>query len=257
MATLYEVASHLDVLLRIADVPDYPNAVNGVQFANGGSIVRVASAVDASIRTIRGAADCGANLLLVHHGLFWAGVRPLTGHRLERVRLLLERDIAVYSAHLPLDTHAEFGNSYLLARTLSLEPSGVFAFFQSVACGVSGVSDVATATLFGAVDKFARSHGGRALASPFDESRRTTRWAICSGAGATTETLDEATSLGVDTLIVGEGPHWTAVEAPERNLVIVYAGHYATETLGVRAVGEHLATAYGIPHQFIAVPTGL
>ena len=82
-------------------------------------------------------------------------------------------------------------------------------------------------------------------------------WAICSGAGAGTDTLAEATALGIDTLIVGEGPHWTAVDAPERGLVIMYAGHYATETLGVRALGDQLAATFGLSHTFVAAPTGL
>jgi dinuclear metal center YbgI/SA1388 family protein len=256
-AALADIASHADGLLRTAEIPDYPNAVNGVQFAHRGPVRAIASAVDASERSIRGAAEAGANLLLVHHGLFWGGVQPLVGFRHERVRLLMEHDIAVYSAHLPLDVHDTLSNSRLLADQLGLPVAGGFAQFQGVACGVRGVADVDTGELASHVARFSSAHGGHAVVTAHSSSRRTMHWAICSGAGAGTDTLAEATTLGVDTLIVGEGPHWTAVDAPERGLVIIYAGHYATETLGVRALGDHLAATFGLPHTFVAAPTGL
>lgn len=252
-----EIASHLDALLQTTVVPDYPNAINGMQFAHRGPVCGIASAVDASEHVIRGAAAAGANLLVVHHGLFWGGLQPLVGFRYKRLRLLLEHDMAVYSAHLPLDVHETFGNSRLLAQELGLKVSGGFAHFQGIACGVQGVVDTSTTELVNALSSFAVLHSGTAIASAYAQGRRTSRWAICSGAGAGTDTLDEATRQGIDTLIVGEGPHWTAVDAPERGLVIIYAGHYATETLGVRALCEHLSAQFSIPHRFIAAPTGL
>lgn len=255
--TLPVLSAHLDTLLRVQAVPDYPNAVNGVQFGHRGPVRAVATAVDASAATISEAARSGANLLLVHHGLFWGGVGPIVGFRHDRIRLLVEHDVAVYSAHLPLDTHEEFGNSRLLAARLSLGVTGAFAHFQGVACGVCGEADLATASLLRAVDEFATANGGRAVASAFEPDRHTRRWGICSGAGAGTATIAEAVSLGLDTLVVGEGPHWTAVDAPEQGLVIIYAGHYATETLGVQALGGYLSTMYSIPHCFAAAPTGL
>lgn len=255
--SLAVIAAHLDALLDVRGVPDYPNAMNGVQCGHRGPVRAVASAVDASERTIRAAVECGANLLLVHHGLFWGGSLPITGARYERLRLLIEHDIAVYSAHLPLDVHPKFGNSKLLADALSLDVADGFARFESVSCGVQGVSDVVTEDLVGTVAAFSTGHGGRVIASAFPPGRRTRRWAICSGAGAGTATLNEASAAGVDTLIVGEGPHWTAVDAPERGLVIIYAGHYATETLGVRALGDHLAGTFDLPHHAVSAPTGL
>lgn len=256
-ATLADIAEHADAFLRVAGIRDYPNALNGVQFAHRGPVTAVASAVDASEQTIRGAIEARANLLLVHHGLFWGGLQPLTGFRHERVRLLLEHDIAVYSAHLPLDAHETMGNSRLLAATLGLQVSGGFAHYEGLPCGVRGTSDIETATLIRRADAFARSHGGAAIASAHAPARRTQRWAICSGAGAGVSTLQEAAELGVDTLVVGEGPHWTAVDAPERNLVIIYAGHYATETLGVQALGANIAARFSLPHTFVPAPTGL
>lgn len=251
------LSARLDELLAISDIRDYPGAVNGLQLAHRGPVKRIASAVDVSAAAIAAASAAGANLLLVHHGLFWGGLQPISGFRYERVRALVDGDIAVYAAHLPLDAHAEFGNSKLLADHLGLTVTAGFARHDEIHCGVRGDADVPTSELLARTDAFAREFGGRAISSAIPGGHRTRRWAICSGAGAGAATLDEAQSLGVDTLIVGEGPHWTAVDAPERGLVIMYAGHYATETLGVRALGAALAEEFGLPHEFVFAPSGL
>src|SRR5262249_41409735 len=152
-------------------------------------------------RVIRAAEAAGANLLIVHHGLFWGGLQPLTGHRYDRVRLLLEADIALYSAHLPLDAHATLGNSRLLAGHLGLTVADGFAPQGGIPGGVGGEADVPTAALLASLNAFSRMHGGTAFGSAFDGDRRSHRWAICSGAGAGVSTLDEATALGIDTLV--------------------------------------------------------
>lgn len=251
------LADDMDALLRVHATPDYPAALNGVQVDHRGPVNTIAAAVDCSARTIQAAADAGANLLLVHHGLFWSGLQPITGLLHSRLRLLFDHDIAVYAAHLPLDAHERFGNSRLLALELGLVPTAGFGRYETIDCGVLGDTDQPTESLLASVRAFSRSHGGDALASPHATGRRTRRWAICSGAGANPDTLSEAVARGVDTLITGEGPHWSAVEADERGLVIMYAGHYATETLGVRALAEHLATQYALPWMFLPAPTGL
>ena len=257
MATLAEIARHLDGLLGTADVPDYPSALNGVQVESDAEIAKVAAAVDARERTIRGAIEAGANLLLVHHGLFWGGLLPVRGRHRRRLALLLGTRTALYSSHLPLDAHPELGNNVLLARELGLTPSEGFARHETISIGVRGSDTLPTAELVARANHFAKQHGGIARHSQFEPGRATQRWAICTGAGASQETLAEAADLGVDTLIVGEGPHWTAVDADEMGLVIVYAGHYATETLGVRALAAHVAETFLIPWTFIDAPTSL
>jgi dinuclear metal center YbgI/SA1388 family protein len=254
---LTTIAAHLDALLRVREIPDYAPALNGVQVEHLGPVTKIAAAVDTSARTIHGAVNAGANMLLVHHGLFWGGLQPLTGQHYSRVRLLLDHDVALYSAHLPLDTHPTFGNSLLLAREIGLQVGAGFARHETIDCGVRGTSDLATVELVSRLNVFANSHGGSAIASAITNGRRTRHWAICSGAGVTVDTLREAVELGIDTLISGEGPHWSAVDAEERGLVIIYAGHYATETLGVRALAEHLSTTFSVPWAFVAAPTGL
>lgn len=251
------IAKHLDALLDLGSIPDYPSALNGVQVGHRGPVTRIAAAVDCSLRTIQLAAADGANLLLVHHGLFWNGLQPLTGSHEIRVRSLIAHDIAVYSAHLPLDAHATFGNSALLARELGLSASGGFARHHHVHCGVQGEAALETIAFIQRVRDWATPLGHHTVASRVPDGHRTRRWAICSGAGAQVENLREAYAAGIDTLIVGEGPHWSAIDAEERGLVIVYAGHYATETLGVRALGGHLATEFSLPWAFLHAPTGL
>lgn len=257
MPHLATLADFLDETLDVYGIPDYPNAVNGVQLANVGEITRVAAAVDFSSATVEGAVTAGARLLIVHHGMFWSGVQPITAHRHERLRALVANDIAVYSAHLPLDVHPELGNNALLARRLGLEASSGFFRYQTIDVGVSGECDVATKVLAEKAGDLAAQFRGTLVTTPFEPDRRTKRWAICTGSGADSKSLQEAARRGIDTLIVGEGPHHTAVEARELGIVVLYAGHYATETLGVRALGELLAKQFGLSATFIDVPSGL
>jgi len=256
-AKLSDVAAHIDALLRVAEVADYPTALNGVQVAHRGPVRGIAAAVDASVRTIDGAIAAGANLLIVHHGLFWAGAQRVEGRAYERMQRLMTHDIAVYSAHLPLDAHETHGNARLLADELGLVASAGFAPFNGTACGVRGTSDIATGELHSRLRAFAREHGGDARVTPFDPQRRTRAWAICTGAGANQDTLREAGESDVDTLIVGEGPHWTAVDALDSGLTVMYGGHYPTETLGVRSLAEHLGRTFDLPWTFVPSPTGL
>jgi dinuclear metal center YbgI/SA1388 family protein len=252
-----QLAKDADDLLRTSDIPDYPGALNGLQFENRGPVKRIAAAVDFSSRVLQRTIESGANLLIVHHGMFWQGVERITGSTYRRYADLIGADLAVYSSHLPLDCHPVIGNNVLLAKELGLEPSAGFARFQNTFIGATGVTEIQTAELVGRADRFARSRGGSARATRFKDSQQTKRWAMCTGSGASAETLREARDAHIDTLIVGEGPHWTAVQAEEDDLTVIYAGHYATETLGVCALAQHLAEKYDLPWQFVDAPTGL
>src|SRR5690242_3024274 len=158
--SLSTIARHLDTVLRTAEVPDYPGAQNGIQVEHVGPVRRCAVAVDASLRTIQGAIDADANLLIVHHGLFWSGVQPLRGRHYERIRRLITNDIAVYSSHLPLDLHPTLGNNALLAQALGLEAGEGFARVQGVDVGVAGTADVETSTLADRLRAIAEREGG-------------------------------------------------------------------------------------------------
>ena len=256
MSQSSDLAAYADELLDAAHTPDYSNAVNGLQLENRAPIRAIAAAVDFSTRAIQGAIAARANFLIVHHGMFWSGIGPFSGPSYKTLRMLIESDIAVYSSHLPLDRHPTLGNNALLAAELGLTVTRPFARFQDMFIGVSGDDDIETASLISRAREFAKAHGEIRTSRVMD-GRRTKKWGICTGAGASAQTLSEASTAGIDTLIVGEGPHWTAIHAEEHDLAIIYAGHYATETLGVRALAQHLAEKYGIPWTFISAPTGL
>jgi dinuclear metal center YbgI/SA1388 family protein len=257
MTRIHEIAEYADGLLETETTPDYSSAVNGLQLENRSDITGIAAAVDFSTRAINGAIAGNANLLIVHHGMFWDGPGSITGPSYRRLRLLIENDIAVYSSHLPLDRHPILGNNVLLAKALGLNPSGDFAEFEGIFTGVRGETEIETASLVERARKFTKNHESEVRTTPIEKNRKTKRWAICTGAGASADTLKEARVLGIDTLIVGEGPHWTAIYGEENELAIIYAGHYATETLGVRALADHLGAKFSISSTFLSAPTGL
>lgn len=258
MGRLAEIARFLDDELRSADVPDYDGAKNGLQLENSGEVAKIAAAVDFSRATVERAVEARASLLIVHHGMFWGGAQRIIGATYERLRAAIAADLAVYSSHLPLDVHPDLGNNTLLARELGLTPATGFGRFQDIRVGCAGTTDVATTELLSRVRGFAARHASPVVATHFDDTtRRTKRWALVTGAGASSATVSEALASGVDTLIVGEGPHHTAIEARDHGLVIIYAGHYATETLGVQALAAKVAAQFDIPWEFLDLPTGL
>jgi dinuclear metal center YbgI/SA1388 family protein len=259
MARLADVVAFLDTELRTREIPDYATALNGLQFgdATNAEVTHVAAAVDYSTVTIREAVARGANLLLLHHGMFWGGLTRLTEYHFERIELLVRHGIAVYSSHLPLDVHPRYGNNALLAARLGLTPSGGFARHATIDVGVRGTCDVATETLVTAMRELATAHDGVVVTTPIAAGRRTRAWGLCTGAGASPDTLREAMDYGLDTLIVGEGPHHTAVHARDLGIAVIYGGHYATETLGVEAVAHAVAKRFTLESSFIDAPTGL
>lgn len=257
MTLLADIARYLDIRLGHPDIPDYDRALNGLQLSNAGDVHQVAAAVDFSLSTVRHALAARATLLLVHHGMFWSEPQPIIASRYERLQLAVTRDLAVYSSHLPLDCHPELGNNTLLAKRLGLVSDAGFGRFRAIDIGVAGSADLATTELLHRTRAFAEPLGSHVIASLFAPERRTLRWGILTGAGASSDTLREAQEQEIDTLIVGEGPHHTGVEAEERGLVVIYAGHYATETLGVQALAAELEQVFALPWSFVHAPTGL
>jgi dinuclear metal center YbgI/SA1388 family protein len=257
MAPLAAIVRYLDRVLRTEEIPDYPGALNGLQLSGTADVRRIAAAVDFSADTARQATAADAQLLVVHHGMFWGAPQPIVGSRYDAIAPLIANGIGVYSSHLPLDLHPDIGNNVLLARSLGLRPTGGFATYKGMEIGVRGEGEIHTATLLERVRSFSQQWGGHVIASAFPDSRITRNWGICTGAGADTDTIREAASRGLDTMIVGEGPHHGAVQARDLDIVIMYAGHYATETLGVRALADRLAREFRIDWLFLDAPTGL
>lgn len=248
---LSELVAYADEYLRIEEVPDYPPALNGLQVANGGEVERIAAAVDASEASIREAVERDCDLLLVHHGLFWNGSRPVTGRRYRRLKRLFDADVAVYSAHLPLDVHPEVGNNAVLARELDVEVDGRFAEYEGEPVGFQGRLELRREALAARLDEVL---GGRVLMIP-GGPERIERVGVVTGGAASMMT--DAIAAGLDAFITGEGAHHTYFDAMEGGINVFYGGHYATETWGVRAFAEHLADRFGVPWEFIDQPTGL
>jgi len=249
---LDELARYLDEYLHVKEeVADPPEAVNGLQVANRGDVTRIAAAVDVCEATVRMAAAERADCLLVHHGLFWGGLRPLVGPAYRRVAGLIDRNIALYASHLPLDRHPSVGNNAVLARLLGVELRGEFGAYHGAPIGVWGDFGVTRDELGATLE---RALGAAPRVLPFGPAR-VARVGIVTGAGGSL--IPQAAAAGLDTFITGEGPHWTFFDAEELSLNVFYAGHYATETVGIKALAEHVSRTFSLPWVFLDHPTGL
>ena len=251
MAELNELVAYLNEYLDVGGVPDYDGAHNCLQVANSGQVERLAVAVDASQRTVLEAVRRGCDLLLVHHGLFWDGAVRVTARRYRRLQPLLTADVAVYSAHLPLDVHEEVGNNAVLARELGISLQGRFGSYRGADLGWWGRLEVKREVLAARLDE---KLGGRVRMLAFGPEVVRTVGVITGGAGSL---IEEAVAAGLDAYVTGEGAHHTYFDAEEAGINVFYGGHYATETWGVRALGEHLEARFGLPWEFIDHPTGL
>lgn len=242
---------YLDEYLHVREVADDRNALNGLQVENAGEVRRLAAAVDACQATIAMAAAQGADLLLVHHGLFWMGLEPLTGRTYRRVSALLEHGVALYAAHLPLDRHPDVGNNVLLLRKLGIEPRGWFGEHLGAPLGAWGELDIGRDAL-GTRLRERLATDVKVLAGGPERCRRV--GVITGAAGGFVRQASEA---GLDTFITGEAHHWTYFDAEEYGVNVLLAGHYATETLGVQAIAAHLSEKFQLPWSFLDHPTGL
>ncbi|MFA5138188.1 MAG: Nif3-like dinuclear metal center hexameric protein [Elusimicrobiota bacterium] len=249
--SLAKIVAVCDRILRTRSAKDYEGALNGLQAQNSGRVRRIAAAVDANPAAVERAVACGADLLLVHHGLFWGGPSPWTGARYRMMKLLFEHDIAVYSSHLPLDSHPKLGNNALLCAALGLK--GLKPFFQDHG-SFWGLRSSTRVPLRELARRLRKAIGKEPVVLPFGpEVCRSI--GVCSGGSG--GRLREAAAEGVDTLVAGEGPHWTYSLAQELGVNVLYGGHYATETLGVKALAAALSREFRLPWEFLDQPSGL
>src|SRR5438309_3022182 len=251
MATLSEIVEYTNKYLRIRKVKDWPNALNGLQIENSGNVTKIGAAVDVSTRVLTAAARRQINLLIVHHGLFWPGLQPVGGALRGQLKLAFENDIALYSAHLPLDVHPEVGNNAQLAAALGFKSTKPFLEEKGELVGLRVRAALPQAEL---VRKLRRVLRGPIKTFNFGP-RETTRIGIVTG-GAGSEIYRVAQEK-IDMFITGEAPHWAAVAAEELGMNLVLGGHYATETFGVKALAAHLSKRFKVPWEFLDFPTGL
>ena len=248
----------LDHLLRnwlnIDELAAIDSALNGLQVASSRTEVkRVAFAVDASLISFQRAAEWGADLLFVHHGLFWGKALSITGGHYRRIRQLLESDLALYAVHLPLDMHPEFGNNAGIARLLGLEDLKPFGSYKGLKIGFSGyfkegkTLDEIVAGLCG--------EGKNALGIlPFGVEKIKSVGIVSGGAAPeVSDAIDEK----LDLYITGDASHTVYHHCLESKINVIFGGHYLTEKWGVKLLGEKLKKEIGLETTFLNIPTGL
>jgi len=240
-----------DKYLRLAEIGDYEHAVNGLQIENSGEVKRIGAAVDVSTRTLQEAALQKIDFLLVHHGLFWAGLKPVTGPLHRQLRIAFDHDIAIYSAHLPLDLHPKVGNNAQLAAAIGLSSTKPWLEYKGTPVGLIGTGNSSCRELAKRLEK--------AVAGPiksfcYGPKQPRTIAVVTGGAGGEIHRVAEA---NIDTFVTGEAPHWAAIAAEEAGINLLLGGHYATETFGVKAFAAVLSEKFSTPWTFIDCPTGL
>jgi dinuclear metal center YbgI/SA1388 family protein len=248
---LTELTAYLDDYLANDAVPDYRDAYNGLQVEGKSEVRCIAVCVDACLATIEKAVAGGADLMIVHHGLFWGPKAPVRGAYYRRLSALIKNDLALYSCHTPLDAHPEVGNNHILARLLGLEVGGMMGRYEGVPLGAWADADITREAFVERVRKVLEVEPLVMATGP----ERLSKVAIVTGGAGSM--IGEAAALGCDLFLTGEGPHHTYFDAEERGINVVYAGHYATETVGVKALAQHLERQFRLETFFIHHPTGL
>lgn len=252
MANLKRITEYLAAYLSAGQIPDYPNALNGLQLANNGEVTRLGAAVDASLPVVSAAVEAGVDFLIVHHGMFWQGAQRIEGGLYEKVKRAIGHNLAIYSAHIPLDVHREVGNNALLAKRLGFAETEPFFEWKGTNLGLKAGVAMDRAELRIVLSE--ALGGGPVHLCPGGPEAVRVVGVITGGAGGE---IVQAAAEGIDTFITGEGPHWSYTVAEELGVNILYGGHYATETFGVKALAEHLADREGLAWEFLDHPTGL
>src|SRR6478735_9148116 len=251
MASLSDIVSYTDRFLRIRDVGDWDNALNGLQIENSGRVTRIGAAVDVSTRVLIEAQKRDIDLLIVHHGLFWPGLQPIHGALRRQLRIAFENDVALYSAHLPLDIHPKIGNNAQLVAALGLKSAQPFLKEKGQPVGLKIRASLSRTEL---VRKLQKALNGPVKVFDFGPKRTRSIGIVTGAAGSEIYRVAEE---NIDTFITGEAPHWAAVAAEELGMNLLLGGHYATEVFGVKALAAHLSKRFRIPWDFIDCPTGL
>ena len=252
--TVAELDRWLSSFLDIGALEGIDSSRNGLQVGSATTEVRkVAFAVDASMESFRRAAQCGAGMLVVHHGIIWAVPERIVGPLFERVRFLAEKNIALYAAHLPLDRHPEVGNNIGIARHLGLQDIAPFGTWRGATLGCRGTLPVPM-TLEQVVTLMSGRQGEQVRTLPFGAPLVRTV-GIISGKAA--KDVTQAISEGLDLFITGEPSHEVYHHCLEARIHVIFSGHYHTESFGVRLLADRLARETGVETTYLDIPTGL
>jgi dinuclear metal center YbgI/SA1388 family protein len=249
MAQLSDIIAYLDELLEAPDFPDY--GPNGLQVPGAREVTILATGVSAHRELFERAAEAGAQLVIAHHGLFWDfHPRSLSPAMRERLRVLFENDIALAGYHLPLDAHPEVGNNALICAALGLERAEHFGHHRGRSIGFVGRS--ADGISFDELRHRCVEVFGQ---EPFTwDSGPEVVHSVGIVSGAAASSFGEAIALGLDAFLTGEPAEHVMADALESGTHFIAAGHYATETFGVRRLGELVAERFGVEQRFIAAP---
>lgn len=246
-----DLVAYLDDYLQVNQIDDISN--NGLQVEGAGEVTRLAFAVDAGLAAFESAQAAGAQMLIVHHGLFWGKPFMITGIHRRRLERLFDAGISLYAVHLPLDFHEDVGNNATLARWLALEEAAAFGHYKGYSAGIMGRLPAAVSLDQFVADVEAKLGEPAVKVWPFgDDTIR--RVGIVSGGGGSL--VNQAAEAGVDVYLTGEMDHNVYHQALELGLNVVYGGHYATETAGLKALSEHLAARFELQTIFLDLPTG-
>jgi dinuclear metal center YbgI/SA1388 family protein len=248
---LRKLVSFLDSELSLAEFPKDDSA-NGLQVEGRERVEKIGVAVDACEEVFCMAKERGVDFLLVHHGLIWGGLASIKGVTGKRIKTLLDSGFSLYACHLPLDWHPRCGNNTELLRVLALRKMGEFGEYHGKRIGYWGKTNtpMSMAEFVRRVDTTLKTRS-----SYVDFRKKVRNVGVVSGGGWSA--IHDAEELGIDTFLTGEPSHSAYHLAREMGVNLVFAGHYATETLGVKAVGRMLNNKFGIPIEFIDYPTGL
>jgi dinuclear metal center YbgI/SA1388 family protein len=245
-----EIVSFLDELLDARGFPDY--GPNGLQVPGAADVELVVTGVSAHLELFERAAAAGAQMVLCHHGIFWGkGPQAISVPMRRRLETLFAADMSLTAYHLPLDAHPELGNNALICAALGLEPAERLGYHEGRAIGFVGRSP--DGIPIGELrDRCTEAFGGREPLFQGAGPGVVHSVGVLSGGGASY--LAEAATLGLDAFLTGDPAEQSMADAREAGMHFVAAGHYATETFGIRALGELLAERFGIEHRFVEVP---
>jgi len=247
MSNCHDIVTLLDQVLRTSQIKD--SSCNGLQVQGAAEVRRVGLAVDACIEAYDKAARTGCQMIIVHHGLIWDGLRSITGREYQHVRFLIEHEMNLYASHLPLDMHEEYGNNIELARLMELQEIKPFGNYHGLVIGYRGVLRQPQ-SLGQIAESLAGKLGGRPLVIRNASEMVRSIGIVSGGAG---DMIGQAADAGLDCYLTGEPAHFCYQLAREAGANVIYLGHYHSEQLGVKALGRLLTQKLGIESVFLDI----